>query len=328
MPNPPESRRLVALIAVAVGTFTGGCGGADHAPDRRANHATSKQRTASLPSSLARRELAFVKHLGRHREHVFIARADGSGMRQVDSDAGCKQRPIWSPDGTRIAYRFMPTCDYSRDQVVVHAANGSSGINLSREIGVFGNSPSWSPDGRAVAFAGIRGNGGRPDPSDEPLGLYIAASDGKTHRRVTPRSVGEVQYPMWSPDGRTIAFQVSRGESFDIYTVAPDGSRLKRLTRNEGFTEWPMWSPDSRQIAYGVEGEQSALWVMRADGRDKHEIRSGIGVPANWAPGEWLVANCNLPGSKKGGVCAISPDGAKQIPLLAGAEAGFAAWHP
>ncbi|MFL6765556.1 MAG: TolB family protein [Sphingomicrobium sp.] len=319
-------RRFATIVLLP--TCIAGCGGIDHARQRRSDDATSRQRRASLPPALARRELVFVRRVGGRREHVFIARPDGSGMRQVDSDPGCKQRPVWSPDGRWIAYRFMPKCDYSRDQVVVKAADGSRGVNVSRTIRVFGNSPSWSPDGRSIAFAGVRALRGRPDAADEPMGLYIATSDGRSHRRVTSKTIGEVQYPMWSPDGRTIAFQASRSESFDIYTVAPDGSRLRRLTHNEGFTEWPMWSPDSRRIAYGVEGEQSALWVMRADGRDKHELRSGVGVPANWAPGEWLVANCNSPGPKKIGICAISPDGAKEVRLLGGANAGFAAWRP
>ncbi|MBA3261718.1 MAG: PD40 domain-containing protein [Thermoleophilaceae bacterium] len=263
-------------------------------------------------------------------DHLFIARPDGSGSRQLDRGAGCKQRPIWSPDGRRIAFRFMPRCDYSSDQVVIIGADGRGRFNLSRKTGIFGTSPSWSPDGKSIAFAGTRTatTGGRPDPKDKPAGIYIASTDGRQQRRITPKRLGEVQYPIWSPDGRTIAFQISRGGSFELYSVAPDGSRLKRLTHNEGFTEWPMWSPDSKRIAYGVEGETSALWVMDADGTHKREIRSGVGVPANWAPGEWLVSNCNIRGTRKIGVCAIAPDGSAQLTLLGGKDAGFASWRP
>jgi TolB protein len=234
---------------------------------------------------------------------------------------------MWSPDGGRVAYRFMPKCDYRHDQVVVMGADGRGRLNLSRRIGVFGNSPSWSPDGRHLAFAGIRADGTRPDPADKPLGIYIASSDGKSYRRLTPRSLGEVQYPVWSPDGRTIAFQVSRGQGFDIHIISRGGSHVRRLTSNEGFTG-PMWSPDSREIAYGVEGEKAALWVMRRDGSGKHRLRSGIGVPANWAPGPWLVANCILGRSRKVGLCAISPDGSREVTMLRGLEAGFGAWRP
>lgn len=303
-------------------TALAGCG----ATSRRAPETSAAAKTA-LPASLRTRPLVFVAG-GRHSDHLFVARPDGSHTRQLERDKGCKQRPLWSPDGRRIAFRFMPACDYTRDQVVLIDADGRNRFNLSRKIGVFGTSPSWSPDGVSIAFAGSRVRGGRPDPKDQPLGIYVAAADGSRHRRITPRSLGEVQYPMWSPYGRTIAFQVSRREGFELYTVAADGSGLERLTHGEGYTEWPMWSPDGQQIAYGVEGQTSALWVMQADGTRKHVLRRGLGVPANWAPGEWLVANCNLGRTGRIGVCAISPDGSARLTLLRGRDAGFAAWHP
>ena len=89
-----------------------------------------------------------------------------------------------------------------------------------------------------------------------------------------------------------------------------------------------MWSSDSHHIAYGLEGESSALWLMRSDGHDRHEIRSGIGVPANWAPGSWIVANCRIKARRRIGICALPPDGSAQITLLGGIDAGFAAWRP
>ncbi|MEO8689684.1 MAG: hypothetical protein ABI611_15920 [Solirubrobacteraceae bacterium] len=248
-------------------------------------------------------------------------------MRQLEKAAGCKQKPMWSADGRRVAFRYMPQCDYRHDQVVLLDVASGRRFNLSRKLGVFGTSPSWAPDGRSLAFAGQRSKRGRPDPNDAPAGLYIASVDGSRYRRVTPTDVGEVQYPAWSPDGATIAFQVSRPPGFDIYSVAADGSDLTPLVHDQGLTEWPMWSPDGTQIAYGVEGATSGLWRMAADGSGKHEIRSGVGVPANWAPGAWLIANCRLHANQIG-LCAIAPDGSAQLTLLAGIEAGFGAWKP
>jgi TolB protein len=319
------ARRHWFAVAVVLVVVAASSGCAHSGQGQRGRPASS---SAELPPSLAHRPLAFVERADERTDHIFVARPDGSARRQIDHDPGCKQRPIWSPDGRRIAYRFMPGCDYERDHVVVIGEDGNGRFDLSTKLGVFGNSPSWSPDGRALAFAGMRSAQGRPDPGDRPLGLYIAAVDGGSSRRVTPRSLGEVQYPMWSPDGRTIAFQVSRDAGFELYSVAPDGTQLKRLTSTTSSAEWPMWSPDSQRIAYGVEGGTSALWVMRADGQGSRPIRKGVGVPGNWAPGEWLVANCVVRPPDTIGICAVSPDGTAQRTLLGGRDAGFAAWRP
>jgi Tol biopolymer transport system component len=284
-----------------------------------------KDDQARLPRDLGRRELAFVRPGGPKEDHIVVGRADGSGLRQLEDASGCKQRPVWSPDGKRIAYRYEPRCDYTLDQVVLITVRSGRRVNVSRRTGIFGNSPSWSPTGRGIAFAGVpyRGRG----PVTTPMGLFVGPSDGTRAKRITPVWLGEVQYPAWSPDGKWIAFQLSSAgaSGFDLYKIRPTGHSLTRLTRDGmsgAYNEWPMWSPDSGWIAYGVEGEQSALWVMRADGSAKRRVRSGIGVPASWAPGSWLVANCGM------GICAVPLTGGSLIPLLHGREAGFPAWRP
>lgn len=316
----------IFFVLIGIGCAT------SHGPDSHPGPAAaSRSSVTGLPRSLEKRELAFIRPAGRNQDHIHVARPDGSKMRRLNDGRGCKQRPVWAPNGRRIAYRFEPRCDYTLDQVVVIDVRTSRRLNISRKTGIFGNSPSWSPDSRRIAFAGLPRVGGKP--ARVPLALYIVRSDGAQARRLTPPSLGEVQYPFWSPDGRWIAFQISNRVAtagFDLYRVEPDGSNLKRLTRNGAsgaYNEWPMWSPDSKQIAYGVEGQQSALWLMAADGSDKHKLRSGIGVPASWAPGAWLVANCNLPGGRPG-VCALSPSGSKLIPLRGLVDAGFPAWRP
>ncbi len=77
--------------------------------------------------------------------------------------------------------------------------------------------PSWSPDGRQIAYA--RFGRGR--------GLYVMSSDGTGRRRVYGRSVSR---PVWSPDGTMIAFVRSSSQGFptSIYTIRVDGSHLRR----------------------------------------------------------------------------------------------------
>jgi Tol biopolymer transport system component len=116
------------------------------------------------------------------------------------SIAAAKQKPDWSPDGTKIAFRFLPHCDYDENRIRVVDADGSGLVDLATRSGVQGFSPSWSLDGTEIAFSGSRGQ------SDRSEGVYVMNADGSGAGRLTPKSFGEAQYPAWSPDGKRIAF--------------------------------------------------------------------------------------------------------------------------
>jgi Tol biopolymer transport system component len=115
--------------------------------------------------------------------------------------------------------------------------------------------PSWSPDGRQIAYR----------HEDEISGqIYVMNADGSRQRNLTRRR-GLDYSPAWSPDGRRIAFGSVRAGKATIWVMRPDGSARKRLTRVYG--EYPAWSPDGRKIAfdhYGANGWD--IWVVNADG--------------------------------------------------------------
>jgi len=94
------------------------------------------------------------------------------------------------------------------------------------------SSPTWSPDGRKIAF--IFGA-----PLDYELRVINADGSG---RRTLAQGA---DHPVWSPDGQKIAFLGSRG----IAVVNVDGSG-RRLLSAERSDHWPVWSPDGRRIAF------------------------------------------------------------------------------
>jgi TolB protein len=54
--------------------------------------------------------------------------------------------------------------------------------------------------------------------------------------------MGANNYPLWSPDGKRIAYDTSRDGDWSIYIMDADGSRQMRLTPNDGATYWaPLW---------------------------------------------------------------------------------------
>jgi TolB protein len=92
--------------------------------------------------------------------------------------------------------------------------------------------------------------------------LFVANLDGTDVKRITHPSNGtEDTYPDWSLDGSHIVFvrQPSQG-AFSIWSVRPDGTRLRRLSppcpagigipKCPADDAWPVWSPDGKQIAF------------------------------------------------------------------------------
>ena len=60
----------------------------------------------------------------------------------------------------------------------------------------------------------------------------------------------DVQAPVWSPDGRRIAFLSRRDGGKEVYVMSADGSGQRRLTRDASVPAAPAWSPDGRKIAF------------------------------------------------------------------------------
>jgi TolB protein len=93
--------------------------------------------------------------------------------------------------------------------------------------------PSWSPDGRQIAYAGgdVEGNGD----------IYVVNADGTEPRQLTD-DPGRAQQPAWSPDGEWILFASDReGGRGSVFLMRPDGSSQQNLTPEGG--DGPAWAP-------------------------------------------------------------------------------------
>jgi Tol biopolymer transport system component len=138
--------------------------------------------------------------------------------------------------------------------------------------------PSWSPDGRRLAFSG--NIGGITD-------LYIVNADGTELRRLTSDRFGDLQ-PQWSPDGKTIVFATDRDSaSFDLLKFKPwrlalldvDSGSITLIPGQKGLNLNPQWSPDGRSIAYISDRTGTAnVFLYDLDAREHYQLTNVPGA--------------------------------------------------
>lgn len=148
--------------------------------------------------------------------------------------------------------------------------------------------PSMSPDGTRVVYRTF-------GPAGEGLRILNIAT-----KAVATLTDGYDNFPLWSPRGDLIMFSRIEQGDYEIFTIKPDGTGVKRLTRSPGNDAHMGWSPDGEHIVFassrmGFKDEviytnapqpYGELFVMRYDGSDVQQLTDNQwedGTPA-WQP--------------------------------------------
>ncbi len=107
---------------------------------------------------------------------------------------------------------------------------------------------------------------------DGAVEIYLLNADGPTQTKLTSSGGG---IPVWSPDGRRIAFALHDYQDHltDIYVMNADGSGRTRLTTSAGDDDGPVWSPDGQRSAFWSDrAGNKGIYVMNADGSGQTKV--------------------------------------------------------
>lgn len=316
---PPASARLVLavamlIVALAIGVIV----------------VASSQRRLPPPFGPAKPGLLVVEISG----HIGLMNADGTGLTMLTSAPEVDHFPIWSPDGTRIA--FVASRDLSVALVVMDA-NGAHRTTLADHLGVvvgvrggvhFGSEVpmSWSPDGRHIVFVASVADRAQ---------LYVTPTDRPAVERIGPADLYGVS-PSWSPDGTQIAFRRLYGGSQpdEVWVVRPNGEDLHKLSDSPAVIDvFPgaAWAPDGKRLAFLAEGtsHNQDVYVINADGTDQRNLTNSPEDEqwASWSPDGTRLVFSRFPGAES--TFVIDADGSNRIELPTdGHGISTPAWSP
>ena len=228
-----------------------------------------------------------------------------------------------SADGKKIAY----TAQFSPSNIWSIAVSPGSGLRISSPMALTNETdrkggPSFSSDGRRIAFADWRGG--------NPGSIWVMAADGADARQVTTDSatqshpcwfpggdkvaflsyrrgrpevwsaeldtgrlmlvadVGpDAAFPRLSPDGKQIAFNSARTGIANVWVAPIESGEPRQLTFDQELAGWPCWSPDGRNLALEIKrGEDSHIAIISSGGGSPKQLTFAHGQswPHSWSP--------------------------------------------
>lgn len=167
---------------------------------------------------------------------IFVMNTDGTGNRKIASNASS---PVWSPDGTQLAY-LSPIFNQS-SQIFLISADGTNPRQLTATYSSKiwpgwppdGNGdPQWTPDGKQIVYVSWEDS----DPE-----IYIMNADGSNQQKLTDNDKRD-EYPVVTSDGQNILFSSNRNLAKDaeIFIMNLRGENQTPLTNYSGSDVLPV----------------------------------------------------------------------------------------
>ncbi|MBA2588895.1 MAG: PD40 domain-containing protein [Alphaproteobacteria bacterium] len=205
---------------------------------------------ATLPTTATRAAwsaknnvIAFTATGADRKNSIWVVQGDGSGAHAVEGTNDLLY-PSWYPDGKTLAAMdgvALVTRKLSLD--------GGAPTALTARAEVMTGMPSVSPDGKWVAFAGQANKGQTYDQEENVIWLVGAGGTLKTLEVVPLQG----RAPVWSPDGKRLAFESDRGNPdghYAVFLINRDGSGLVQVTDYALDANHPVFSGNGRRLVF------------------------------------------------------------------------------
>lgn len=219
---------------------------------------------ATLPVSATRAvwspagQIAFTGSGTDHSDAIWLIKGDGSGAHALPSGGPSHLLyPSWYPGDKSLAVMD------GQALIVQHLDLSGTLRPLTDRAQVMSGMSSVSPDGQWVAFAGQKNLGQTYDQEENTI--WLRDPSGKLSTLETPPLQGRA--PVWSPDGKRLAFESDRGNAqghYAVFLINRDGSGLTQITDFPLDATHPVFSPDGKHLvmAYGTPGKTMGIAVV------------------------------------------------------------------
>ncbi len=169
---------------------------------------------------------------------VWVIEPSRGTTTRLTFDPGPDGNPIWSPDGSRIAWTSLRG---GVDGLWVKAANGAGQDQLLTRLDANSSALDWSRDGRYVLVGVV-------DPKTRN-DVYVVALDGDHKPQPVLQTLFNEGRACFSPDGHWIAYQSNESGRAEVYVISFQGAPGKWQVSTRGGGD-PCWSPDGHELYY------------------------------------------------------------------------------